>query len=149
MYYIHMMQSTRCTELGYDRVFLFQLKFCGFLCLCSCVLCVVVTVTTTVIHMNRLQTLRECLYQTSSKTCTCFASIVDPISKEGNEEGLGRSSQLTHNLTAGLHYIFAGTASCDVIHGVLYSSLRALFGVSVIGILATIFSCMLVYQLMR
>jgi hypothetical protein len=45
--------------------------------------------------------------------------------------------------------VFAGTPDCDVIHGVLYSCLRALFGLSVIGILVCIFSCMLVYQLLR
>lgn len=33
-------------------------------------------------------------------------------------------------------------------HGALYACLRALFGVSVAGILACIFSCMLVYQLL-
>ena len=48
-----------------------------------------------------------------------------------------------------MHYIFAGTKNCDIIHGVLYSCLRALFGISVIGILVCIFSCMLVYQIQR
>lgn len=48
-----------------------------------------------------------------------------------------------------LRYVFEGTANCEVIHGVLYSCLRALFGLSVIGILVCIFSCMLVYQLQR
>ena len=38
-------------------------KVCGCSCLLSALLCVVVTVTTTVVHMNRLQTLRECVYQ--------------------------------------------------------------------------------------
>lgn len=33
----------------------FQIKLGGCFCLCSAVLCVVVTVTTTVLHMNRLQ----------------------------------------------------------------------------------------------
>lgn len=55
-----------------------QIKLSGMCCLISAVLCVVVTVSTTVIHMNRLQTLRECLYQGSTKTCTCFAGIIDP-----------------------------------------------------------------------
>ena len=57
---------------------LFQIKLCGICCLASAVLCVVVTVTTTVIHMNRLQTLRECVYQGSIQTCTCFAGFFDP-----------------------------------------------------------------------
>ena len=58
------------------------MKLCGCLCLVSAVLCVVVTVTTTVIHMNRLQTLRECVYQAATKTCTCFAGIIDPITQD-------------------------------------------------------------------
>ena len=40
-----------------------KVKISGTLCLISTALCVVVTVTTTVVHMNRLQTLRECVYQ--------------------------------------------------------------------------------------
>ena len=52
-------------------------------------------------------------------------------------------------LVAGMHYIFAGTRNCDIVHGILYSCLRALFGISVVGILVCIFSCMLVYQLQR
>ena len=58
------------------------MKLCGCLCLVSAVLCVVVTVTTTVIHMNRLQTLRECVYQAATRTCTCFAGIIDPITQD-------------------------------------------------------------------
>lgn len=60
--------------------------------------------------------------------------------------------QIKNNITffsAALRFVFAGTPDCDVIHGVLYSCLRALFGLSVIGILVCIFSCMLVYQLLR
>jgi len=56
----------------------YLIKLCGICCLASAVLCVVVTVTTTVIHMNRLQTLRECVYQGSIQTCTCFAGFFDP-----------------------------------------------------------------------
>ena len=48
-----------------------------------------------------------------------------------------------------MRFVFAGTPNCEVVHGVLYSCLRALFGLSVIGILVCIFSCMLVYQLLR
>ena len=36
------------------------------------VVCVVITVTTTVVHMNRLQTLRECVYNARGRSCTCF-----------------------------------------------------------------------------
>ena len=51
--------------------------------------------------------------------------------------------------SATMRFVFAGTPNCEVVHGVLYSCLRALFGLSVIGILVCIFSCMLVYQLLR
>lgn len=53
--------------------------------------------------------------------------------------------------TQEVRYVFvlmSSSISCDVIHGPLYSCLRALFGLSVIGILVSIFSCMLVYQLL-
>ena len=105
-----------------------QIKICGCLCLGCAVLCVVVTVTTTVIHMNRLQTLRECVYQSGLATCTCF-----PVDFAGH---------------APSGVVFAGVSGCHVVHGVLYSCLRALFGVSVVGILVCIFSAMLVYQLL-
>lgn len=44
--------------------------------------------------------------------------------------------------------LFEGTPHCEAVHGALSDCLRALFGVSVAGILACIFSCMLVYQLL-
>lgn len=48
-----------------------------------------------------------------------------------------------------MRYVFDSTPDCEVIHGALYSCLRAMFGLSVSGILVCIFSCMLVYQLLR
>ena len=45
-----------------------------------------------------------------------------------------------------IRFVFAATANCEVIHGTIYSCLRAMFGLSVVGILVSIFSCMLVYQ---
>merc|ERR1719209_1820487 len=83
--------------------------------------------------MNRLQTLRECVYQSSSRTCTCFAGIMDHRSIDYD---------------ATLRFVFAATANCEVIHGTIYSCLRAMFGLSVVGILVSIFSCMLVYQIL-
>ena len=73
---------------------LFQIKLCGICCLASAVLCVVITVTTTVIHMNRLQTLRECVYQGSIQTCTCFAGFFDPTMThhDGNNNNSSSSS---------------------------------------------------------
>lgn len=106
----------------------YLIKLAGGCCLVCAVLCVVITVTTTVIHMNRLQTLRECVYTQKSKICTCFAGI-------GDDEGAAR-------------YIFNNTPDCEVVHGSLYTCLRAMFGLSVIGILVCIFSSMLVYQLL-
>ena len=51
--------------------------------------------------------------------------------------------------SAALRYVFALAPSCEVIHGTIYTCLRAMFGLSVIGILVSIFSCMLVYQILR
>ncbi|CAM1299475.1 Uncharacterised protein g2438 [Pycnogonum litorale] len=101
-------------------------------CLVICtLLCVVITVTTTVIHMNRLQTLRECVYTQKAKTCTCFSGPGSPQISEG-----------------GSRFVFNNTPNCESIHGSLYSCLRGLFGLSVVGILICIFSSMLVYQLL-
>lgn len=47
-----------------------------------------------------------------------------------------------------MRFVFDSTPDCEVIHGALYSCLRAMFGLSVSGILVCIFSCMLVYQLL-
>ena len=44
--------------------------------------------------------------------------------------------------------IFYGVSDCQLIHGLLFSCLRALFGLSVVAILICIFSLMLVYQLL-
>lgn len=52
-------------------------------------------------------------------------------------------------IVLGIKFVFNSTKDCEVIHGALYSCLRAIFGLSVIGILICIFSCMLVYQLLR
>lgn len=52
-------------------------------------------------------------------------------------------------ISAALRYVFAAAPSCEVIHGTIYTCLRAMFGLSVIGILVSIFSCMLVYQILR
>jgi hypothetical protein len=44
-------------------------------------------------------------------------------------------------------YVFENTPDCDVIHGILYSCLRAVFAISVVSVLLSIFLCMLLYQL--
>ncbi|XP_066594793.1 uncharacterized protein [Prorops nasuta] len=103
------------------------MKVCGSVGVVCALVCVLVTVTTTVIHMSRLQGLRECVYTKIARSCTCY----------GAPPGKGDPGVL-----------FEGTPHCEAVHGALYACLRALFGVSVAGILACIFSCMLVYQLL-
>ncbi|CAG2100824.1 unnamed protein product [Medioppia subpectinata] len=48
----------------------------------------------------------------------------------------------------GHHMTFDEIMDCDVVHGLLFSCLRGLFGLSVFAILMCIFSLMLVYQLL-
>ncbi|KAL0122473.1 hypothetical protein PUN28_007300 [Cardiocondyla obscurior] len=103
------------------------MKVCGSVGVVCALVCVLVTVTTTVIHMSRLQNLRECVYTARARSCTCYGA---PQSK--GDPGV----------------LFEGTPHCEAVHGALSDCLRALFGVSVAGILACIFSCMLVYQLL-
>lgn len=83
--------------------------------------------------MNRLQTLRECVYTQKTRTCTCYSVLLEAHADAGE----------------GMRFVFDSTPDCEVIHGALYSCLRAMFGLSVSGILVCIFSCMLVYQLLR
>ncbi|KAK9695714.1 hypothetical protein QE152_g32384 [Popillia japonica] len=110
----------------------YLIKVCGLCCLVCALMCVLVTITTTVIHMNRLQTLRECVYTQKTRTCTCYSVLIE--AHASTDEGV--------------RFVFDSTPDCEVIHGALYSCLRAMFGLSVSGILVCIFSCMLVYQLL-
>ncbi|XP_076258589.1 uncharacterized protein LOC143195398 isoform X3 [Rhynchophorus ferrugineus] len=116
----------------YSYLAVLQIKVCGLCCLVCALTCVLVTITTTVIHMNRLQTLRECVYTQKTRTCTCYSVLLEAHA----------------NADDGMRYVFDSTPDCEVIHGALYSCLRAMFGLSVSGILVCIFSCMLVYQLL-
>ena len=59
-----------------------------------------------------------------------------------------KKSTKLNNTIGSAKYIFADTPDCEVVHGALYACLRALFGLSVIGILVSLFSGMLVYQLL-
>jgi hypothetical protein len=43
------------------------MKVCGSVGVVCALVCVLVTVTTTVIHMSRLQNLRECVYTARAK----------------------------------------------------------------------------------
>lgn len=84
--------------------------------------------------MNRLQTLRECVYTQKTRTCTCYSVLLEAHTEP--DESIGS------------RFVFDSTPDCEVIHGALYSCLRAMFGLSVTGILVCIFSCMLIYQLL-
>lgn len=53
-------------------------------------------------------------------------------------------------MTHSSHLVFHDVSSCDLIHGGwLFTCLRAIFGLSVLGILVCIFASMLVYQYVR
>ncbi|KAG8194741.1 hypothetical protein JTE90_026386 [Oedothorax gibbosus] len=109
----------------------FLLKMGGGCCVVCALLCVVMTVTTTVVHMNRLQTLHECVYTPVSRTCMCVSAAT-----------------ATEHAAEGAHrYVFQQTPNCEVVHGSLYSCLRALFSFSVLGVLLCIACSMLTYQL--
>uniref|UniRef100_A0A1B6DWH9 Uncharacterized protein n=1 Tax=Clastoptera arizonana TaxID=38151 RepID=A0A1B6DWH9_9HEMI len=124
--------SVMCLARRKNR-YVFLIKLCGIFCLLCAGTCVLVTVTTTVLHMSRLQSLRECVYTLKTQTCTCYSVLLESASERTDE---------------GTRYVFSSTPDCEVIHGALYSCLRALFGISVTGILVCIFCCMLVYQLL-
>ncbi|ODN01762.1 hypothetical protein Ocin01_04911 [Orchesella cincta] len=100
--------------------------------LCSAALSSVITITTSLIHMNRLQTLKECVYTKNPPSCTCYSHSFGMQGPAGPET---------------THYLFENTPDCDVIHGILYSCLRAVFAISVVAVLLSIFLCMLLYQL--
>ncbi|XP_043287628.1 uncharacterized protein [Venturia canescens] len=107
----------------------FLMKMCGSVGVVCALVCVLVTVTTTVVHMSRLQGLRECIYTERARSCTCYGSTQGRVLSDPG-------------------VLFEETPHCEAVHGALYDCLRALFGVSVAGILACIFSCMLLYQLL-
>ncbi|XP_075219523.1 uncharacterized protein LOC142323581 isoform X2 [Lycorma delicatula] len=111
--------------------FIFLMKICRICCIISPAACMYITITTTVVHMNRLQGLRQCIYTLKTQTCTCYTILLDSEA-EHTDPGT----------------VFNATPNCQVVHGILYSCLRALFGLSVVGILVCIFCCLLVYQLL-
>lgn len=126
------------TTINYFSLYTFslQIKLSGACSLASALTCALVTVTTTVIHMSRLQALRECQYTQKTRTCTC-SSALSEVSGDDADDGIG------------VRFVFDATADCSVVHGALYSCLRAVFGLSVAGVFVAVFSCMLVYQLLR
>ncbi|KAI8441217.1 hypothetical protein MSG28_014873, partial [Choristoneura fumiferana] len=111
----------------------YMIKVVGACCLVCALTCVLVTITTTVIHMNKLQTLKYCLYTKLTRTCTCYS--VSPDSPHSSKD-------------EGIRCVFEGVSECDVVHGALYWCLRGVFALSVCAVLVCIFSCMLAYQLL-
>ncbi|XP_052894643.1 uncharacterized protein LOC128301988 [Anopheles moucheti] len=112
----------------------YLIKLSGACGLASALTCALVTVTTTVLHMSRLQVLRECEYTQKTRTCTCYSVTADKQTETGVDDSV--------------RFVFDSTSDCGVVHGALYSCLRAVFGLSVAGVLVAVFSCMLVYQLL-
>lgn len=51
-------------------------------------------------------------------------------------------------VSVGVRFVFDASDDCTIVHSALYSCLRAVFGLSVAGVLVAVFSCMLVYQLL-
>ncbi|KAJ6643687.1 hypothetical protein Bhyg_08652 [Pseudolycoriella hygida] len=56
----------------------YLIKLSGACGLASALTCALVTVTTTVLHMSRLQALKECEYTKKTRTCTCYPIVNDP-----------------------------------------------------------------------
>lgn len=83
--------------------------------------------------MSRLQGLKECDYQSKTRTCTCYTIRLD-----ANSDFVDATAR----------FVFDAIDDCGMVHGALYSCLRALFGLSVVGVLVAVISCMLVYQLL-
>lgn len=110
----------------------YMIKVVGACCLVCALTCLLVTITTTVIHMNKLQTLK-CEYTKLTRTCTCYSK---PTENQHGQE------------TEGVRCVFEGVTDCGVVHGVLYWCLRGVFVLSVTAVLVCIFSCMLAYQLL-
>ncbi|CAH0599927.1 unnamed protein product [Chrysodeixis includens] len=112
----------------------YMIKVVGACCLVCALTCVLVTITTTVIHMNKLQTLKFCEYTKLTRTCTCYSMPPDTPHSAPDDEGV--------------RCVFEGVSECGVVHGALYWCLRGVFALSVSAVLVCIFSCMLAYQLL-
>ncbi|XP_041986271.1 uncharacterized protein LOC121738346 isoform X2 [Aricia agestis] len=111
----------------------YMIKVVGACCLVCALTCVLVTITTTVIHMNKLQTLKFCEYTKLTRTCTCYSMPPDTQHAADDE---------------GVRCVFEGVSECGVVHGALYWCLRGVFALSVCAVLVCICSCMLAYQLL-
>ncbi|XP_063391659.1 uncharacterized protein LOC134677130 [Cydia fagiglandana] len=111
-----------------------KIKVVGACCLACALTCVLVTITTTYIHMNKLQKLQHCEYTKKARACTCFSTRPDTVHVGKEDE---------------LRCVFEGVSSCEVVRGALLICLRGVFGLSVCAVLVCMFSSMLAYQLLR
>lgn len=59
------------------------MKVCGSVGVVCALVCVLVTVTTTVVHMSRLQGLRECVY--TARARYDFSKLLNTQNKSGNK----------------------------------------------------------------
>lgn len=83
-----------------------QIKLSGACGLSSALTCALVTVTTTVIHMSRLQALRECEYTRKTRTCTCYSIETHAMQDEnGNIGGNDESEWFSLYLLCSLYVV--------------------------------------------
>lgn len=112
-----------------SRRFYLLKSVCG-LFLLSALLLIIVCVTTSVIHLPRLHSHTECAYTGRLRACTCVQKV------DSSETSI-----------ASKHFIMEDIASCELVHGTLYDSLRVVFALSLVAILTSVFSIMTLYQL--
>ncbi|KAI1292629.1 hypothetical protein HDE_06889 [Halotydeus destructor] len=128
-----------------------MMKLAGMSCLMVALLCAAMTVTTTVVHLSRIQNLRECFYSQSGHSCHCFIGDLPAgyLSAQITPTSDSDAAQLPFNasISSPHRIVFKDTPSCDAIQSGLFLCLRVLFGLSVFGILACVFASMLIYQL--
>ncbi|KAH9396597.1 hypothetical protein TYRP_019620 [Tyrophagus putrescentiae] len=90
-----------------SRRFYLLKSVCG-LFLLSALLLIIVCVTTSVIHLPRLHSHTECAYTGRLRACTCVQKV------DSSETSI-----------ASKHFIMEDIASCELVHGTLYDSLRS------------------------
>lgn len=69
-----------------------QIKLTGILGFITALICILVTITTAIIHIQRLQSLKECEFTPKDSICTCYSQI------------LGRSDAWTRSKEGEFHY---------------------------------------------
>lgn len=84
-----------------NDIFHEKIKLSGACGLSSALTCALVTVTTTVIHMSRLQALRECEYTRKTRTCTCYSIETNTIVDESNgNAGNSEEGKIIYEVTS-------------------------------------------------